>query len=348
MTANREQKADAKIGSSAKSRKGKDVGARGVFAAVLTPLDRRLEPDLGALKDHCAWLVANGCDGLAMLGTTGEANSLSVEQRRRMLGSVAKAFPPATILPGVGSCALSDAAGLARIATEFGCAGVLVLPPFFYKDPTEEGLYEFYARLIERVNDARLRLYLYHFPQMSSVAIPVNLIVRLTDAFPGIVAGLKDSSGDWSYSRDLLKRLPGLGVFSGSEEFLLENLRAGGAGCISATVNVTAPVVARVVAAIGAAGLASPDAAACQAHATAARQVLQRYPLVSSLKYLKARLAKDSGWERMLPPLTALSAQQRADLSADLWEVDDLLRKEHALAQLFEGETPEAIRGSVA
>jgi 4-hydroxy-tetrahydrodipicolinate synthase len=340
MTANPEQKADANIGSSAKSRRAKDVGARGVFAAVLTPLDRRLEPDVGALKDHCAWLMANGCDGLAMLGTTGEANSLSVAQRRRMLDGVANAFPPATILPGVGSCALADAIELSRLATESGCAGVLVLPPFFYKNPAEEGLYQFYAQLIERVNDVRLRLYLYHFPQMSSVAIPVNLIVRLTDAFPGIVAGLKDSSGDWSYSRDLLKRLPGLGVFSGSEEFLLENLRAGGAGCISATVNLTAPVVARVMAAIGAAGPASAEAAALQAHATAARHVLQRYPLLSSLKYLKARLAKDSGWERMLPPLTALSAQQRADLLSDLGEVDDILRKELALASLFQGESP--------
>lgn len=292
--------------------------------------------------------MANGCNGLAMLGTTGEANSLSVAQRRRMLDSVAKAFPPATILPGVGSCALADAVELSRLATEFGCAGVLVLPPFFYKNPAEEGLYQFYAHLIERVNDARLRLYLYHFPQMSSVAIPVNLIVRLTDAFPGIVAGLKDSSGDWSYSRDLLKRLPGFGVFSGSEEFLLENLRAGGAGCISATVNLTAPLVARVMAAIDAAGPASTEAAALQAHATAARQVLQRYPLVSSLKCLKARLAKDSGWERMLPPLTALSAQQRADLSAELGKVDEFLRKERGLAPLFEGETPEMIRGGVA
>src|SRR5260221_4512947 len=213
----------------------------GVYAAVLTPLNSALEPDPALFVQHCRWLLDNGCDGLAPLGTTGEANSLSVEQRIALIEAAAgSGIPMAKFIPGSGSCALADAVKVTRAAVKAGAAGALLLPPFYYKNPTEDGLFAFFSEVIERVGDARLRVYLYHFPQLSTVPITLHLVARLMKAFPGAIAGLKDSSGDWSNTAKLLQEFPGFGVFSGSEEFLLANLRAGGVGCISASTNVTA------------------------------------------------------------------------------------------------------------
>src|ERR1700722_19146505 len=203
----------------------------GVYAAVLTPLTKELEPDPALFVAQCRWLLENGCDGLAPLGTTGEANSLSVDQRITLIEAAAGAGLPMTkFIPGAGSCALADAVKVTRAAVNAGAAGALLLPPFYYKNPSEDGLFAFFSEVIQRVGDKRLKLYLYLFPQFSTVPITSALIARLMAAYPGTIAVLKDSSGDWSNSARLLKEFPGFGVFSGSEEFLLANLRAGGVG----------------------------------------------------------------------------------------------------------------------
>lgn len=290
------------------------IAPKGVYAAVATPLTDRLEPNLPVFLRHCRWLLANGCDGLAMLGTTGEANSLGMNQRLALIeAAVADGLPPARLMPGTGACALADAVTLTRAAVAAGCGGVLMLPPFYYKNPNVDGLFRFFAEVIERIGDRRLRLYLYHIPPMSQVAISPELIARLLAAYPGIVVGLKDSGGDWAYSRDLLERFPGFAVYSGSEELLLANLRAGGAGCISATVNVTAPAAGRVCRGFAA---SDPGAAARQERLNALRKAFQAWPLVAAVKAALAA-SGDAGWRRVLPPLVPLAdADERALLAA--------------------------------
>jgi 4-hydroxy-tetrahydrodipicolinate synthase len=293
---------------------------RGVYAAVLTPFGDDLAPNAVAFVAHCRWLLANGCDGLAPLGTTGEANSLSVAQRLALIeASVAAGLPMERCIIGTGSCALADAVTLTKAVLASGSTGALLLPPFYYKNPSEDGLFAFFSEVIERVGDARLRLYLYHFPQMSAVAVTPALIQRLKSAYGDTIAGVKDSSGDWNYTANLLKEIPGFGVYSGSEQFLLANLRAGGAGCISASTNVTAALAQRVFRAAR-----QPNAEALQEELTAARLVLQGFPFQGGLKEVVARLTGDRRWLNVLPPNRPLSPAQRDQLFAKLKEVRGL------------------------
>jgi 4-hydroxy-tetrahydrodipicolinate synthase len=283
---------------------------RGVYAAVLTPFTDSFEPDLDRFVAHGKWLLANGCDGLAPLGTTGEANSLSVPQRLAMIEAAAGGgLPMARCVFGTGSCALADAVQLTRTVVKAGGGGALLLPPFYYKNPSEDGLYAFFSEVVERVGDARLRLYLYHFPQLSTVPITVPLVARLKRAYGDTIAGLKDSSGDWPTSAAFLKEFPGFGVFSGSEEFLLPNLRAGGVGCISASTNITAPLAHPVYAA-----WREATADGLQRGLTEVRLVFQSYPLQAALKEVMALLTGDPRWRALLPPNRPLEPVQRAEL----------------------------------
>ncbi len=286
----------------------------GVYAAVLTPLSPALEPDPALFVQHCRWLLDNGCDGLAPLGTTGEANSLSVEQRIALIEAAAGSGITMTkFIPGSGSCALADAVKVTRAAVKAGAAGALLLPPFYYKNPTEDGLFAFFSEVIERVGDARLRVYLYHFPQLSTVPITHHLIARLMKAFPGTIGGLKDSSGDWSNTAKLLQEFPGFGVFSGSEEFLLANLRSGGVGCISASTNVTAALARPVY-------LAWRDKGAddLQKALTDVRLILQSYPMQAALKQVVAAISGNKAWINLLPPNRPLTTAQATELMARL------------------------------
>ena len=286
----------------------------GVYAAVLTPLTKELEPDPVLFVAHCRWLLENGCDGLAPLGTTGEANSLSVDHRITLIEAAASSGLPMTkFIPGAGSCALADAVKVTRAAVKAGSGGALLLPPFYYKNPSEDGLFAFFSEVIQRVGDSRLKLYLYHFPQLSTVPITVPLIGRLMAAYPGTVAGLKDSSGDWSNTARLLKEFPGFGVLLGSEEFLLANLRAGGVGCISASTNVTAPLARPVY-------LAWQDKTAeeLQKSLTEVRLILQSYPMQAALKQVCSIIQANPQWLNILPPNRPLAAAQASELMARL------------------------------
>jgi 4-hydroxy-tetrahydrodipicolinate synthase len=287
---------------------------RGVYAAVLTPLTEALEPDRERFVRHCQWLLANGCDGLAPLGTTGEANSLSVAQRLGLIEAAARGgVPMAKCIVGAGSCALADAVAVTKAVVAAGGGGALLLPPFYYKNPSEDGLFGFFSEVIERVGDRRLKLYLYHFPQLSTVPITLPLVARLKRAYGETIAGLKDSSGDWQVSASFLREFPGFGVFSGSEEFLLPNLRAGGVGCISASTNVTAPLARPVYLA-----WQKDEADGMQRGLTEVRLVFQSYPLQAALKEVMALVTGDPSWRILLPPNRALAPAQRAELAQRL------------------------------
>jgi 4-hydroxy-tetrahydrodipicolinate synthase len=288
---------------------------RGVLAAVLTPLGADLEADHRRLADHCRWLLANGCDGLSVLGTTGEANSFSVAERVEILENlVAAGIPPATLLPGTGCCAVPDTVRLTRHAVELGTAGVLMLPPFYYKNVGDDGIVGAFSRVIEEVGDTRLRVYLYHFPQMTGVPLGMAIIERLCSRYPGIVVGMKDSSGDLPALLDNARALPGFSVFSGFDDGLLPLLEAGGAGCITAVCNVASRLAADVGLAFR--GARAADAARDQARLSAVRAAFSAYPLAAALKEILAMHSGDGGWRRLRPPLAPLARQQTESLCA--------------------------------
>jgi len=288
---------------------------RGVFAAALTPMDADLYPDHGAFAAHCRRLLAAGCHGLAVFGTTGEANSLSVDERLAALEALVEDGVPAeALLPGTGSSALTDTVRLSRAALEAGTAGVLVLPPFYYKGIGDEGLFRFFAEVVERVDDDRLRLYLYHIPHLTGVGFGYAVISRLLEAYPGIVVGTKDSSGDAERIATLCREFPGFSVLAGTETLLLDTLREGGAGCISATVNVTSRLARRV----HDAHRAGEDAEALQRRLTELRVFIEAYPMIPALKRLTAELTGDEGWRNLRPPLSALDEARAEELLSRL------------------------------
>lgn len=284
-----------------------------VLCPVVTPFNKVLAPDAERFTRQCRWLLTQGV-GLAVFGTTGEGNSLSVDEKIDLLDRLVEAgVDPGAMLPGTGCCALSDTVRLTRHAVQLGCAGVLMLPPFYYKPVTDDGLYASYAETIERVGSNRLRIYLYHIPPVAQVGLSLDLIGRLLAAYPGAIAGIKDSSGDWDNTRALLERgWQDFRVFAGSETFLLRTLQHGGAGCISATANVNPAAMYRL-----AETWRDPQAAAAQAQLDAVRSIVQRYPMIPGLKAIIAAHGGDAAWQSVRPPLVALGSEQaRALLQA--------------------------------
>lgn len=292
----------------------------GVLCPVVTPFKADLSPDPTRFAAHCRWLLDQGCAALAIFGTTSEANSLSVEERLSLFDDLLQAGIPAErLLPGSGCCALSDSLRLTRHFVAAGAAGVLTLPPFYYKGVSDEGLFRSYAQLVERVGDARLRLYLYHIPQMTQVPLSLPLIDRLLTAYPGAVAGIKDSSGDAAHLATLLATFAGrdFSVFPGSELLLLAGLRGGGAGCITATANVNPAAIVEVFRT-----WRQADADLRQVRLDALRQTIQAFPLIPAVKATIAHCSGDAHWLTLRPPLVELDAPQRADLATRLAALD--------------------------
>ncbi|MGI9477809.1 MAG: dihydrodipicolinate synthase family protein [Hyphomicrobiaceae bacterium] len=284
---------------------------RGVLSPVVTPFDADLKPDAGRLAKHCKWLIANDV-GLAIFGTNSEANSLSTSEKLHLLESLVEAGLPAErMMPGTGCCALDDSVALTKRAVELGCGGTLMLPPFYYKGVSDEGLYRNFSEIIQRVGDERLRIYLYHIPPVAQVPITLNLIERLLKEYPGTIAGAKDSSGDWANTKAMLDEFQpdGFDVFPGSESFLLAALREGGAGCISATANVNPGPIARL-----AATWQGDDADAQQEALNATRNIFQTYVMIPALKAAVAHYGGDAEWNRLRPPLVELTETEQQKL----------------------------------
>jgi 4-hydroxy-tetrahydrodipicolinate synthase len=288
----------------------------GVWAPAITPFRQDLSPDPERFARHARWLLANGCSGLAAFGTNSEANSLDADERMELLSYLVEHGVAAErLMPGTGCCALTDSVRLTSHAVRLGCAGVLMLPPFYYKGVSDDGLFRNFAEVIERVGDARLRMYLYHIPPVAQVSISIPLIERLLKRYPGTVAGLKDSSGDWNNTKAVLDGFGGSGfdVFAGSEVFLLRNMRNGGVGCISATANVNPAAIHRVYE-----NWRVSNADELQDAISATRAVIQKYPMIPALKAIVARGWSDDEWVTVRPPLVELTVEQRASLAAEL------------------------------
>ncbi len=285
----------------------------GINAAVLTPMTADLAPDLDRMAAHCRWLLSNGCNGLGVLGTTGEANSLGFNERiAAMEGLVARGIPAAKLMPGTGTPALTDTVLLTRKAAELGCPGALLLPPFYYKNPSDDGLFAYFSEVVQRVG-GDIRLYLYNFPQQSAVPFSFDVVGRLLKAFPGVFKGVKDSSGNWDNTRGYVEHFAkdGFEVYAGDDSLLLANLRAGGAGCMTAASNVNCSVGARVYA-----NWNTNAGEQAQLVLAATRKAVISVPLIPGLKSLVARNTRDPGWMAICPPHLPLGAAQEAKLFA--------------------------------
>jgi len=289
---------------------------RGVLAPVLTPFKADLSPDRERFIAHCKWLLSQNC-GLAPFGTTSEANSLSIEERSTLLDAlVAAGIETSRMMPGTGCCSITETVKLTAQAVKHGCAGVLMLPPFYYKGVSEEGLYRYFSEVVQRVSDARLKIYLYHIPPVAVVGITTGLVERLLNSYPNAIAGMKDSSGDWNNTKTFLDAFAksGFDVFVGSESFLLANMRNDGAGTISATANVNPAAIHKLYT-----EWKNADADDQQAKLNVVRDLFgKKYPMISALKQAIATYANDPAWRTVRPPLVELTAEQAKTLAAEL------------------------------
>ena len=286
---------------------------RGVIAATATPVDAGFRPDLPRLLDHCRALLDGGCDAINLLGTTGEATAFSVEQRIAAMRAVAEAgLPLDRFMVGTGVPALEETVRLTRTACELGFAGALVLPPYYYPDVSDGGLVAYVDALVARVDHPRLAVYLYHIPQNTKVPWPAEVVARLRERHGPTLAGLKDSAGDLAYARAIAAALPDFDVFPSSEGALGEAHASGFAGCISATVNVTARAAQAAWS-----GQGTPAGAAAVKKAAELRAIVARHPLVAAVKAGLAARYRDPAWARVCLPLVALPAERAARLDEE-------------------------------
>lgn len=276
---------------------------RGVLAPVLTPFDAELQPDFARYLAHCQWLLSQNA-GLAIFGTNSEAASVSTALRLSLTDQLLEAgIPAARLMPGTGACALDDAVALTRHATQIGAAGALMLPPFYFKGVSDDGLFAYYAEVIERVGSGCAPIYLYHIPQFTQVPITLKLIERLRKRYPEVIAGAKDSSGDWANSKAMIDHFAqdGFDVFPASESLLSRSMPIGGAGCISATANINPAGIHALIQ-----GWNGAEGAALQASADVVRNIFTAVPMIPAMKYVVGHFADHAQWRAVRPPLVAV------------------------------------------
>ncbi|WP_111734533.1 dihydrodipicolinate synthase family protein [Roseovarius amoyensis] len=288
---------------------------RGVIVPILTPFNDDLSVAPELWEAHAAGCLADGAHYLSPFGTTGEALSLSARERMEALErlTASGAIPPERLMPGSGLCSLEETTTLCRHAVDLGCAAVMVLPPFFYVTASDEGLYAYFSRLIESVASDALRMCLYHIPQTAGIGISPALAARLNAAFPETVVAYKDSSGNWDNTKAVIDAAPGISVFPGSEVFLVDALRAGGGGCISATCNSNVGAIRAVYDLAEKGDFAGAEAAlpAVIAH----RRAAERAGLIPALKSFKAHVTGERRWLNLRPPLLNADATTGAGLA---------------------------------
>jgi 4-hydroxy-tetrahydrodipicolinate synthase len=296
---------------------------RGLWCATLTPLAEDGAIDHARMAAHARWLFAHGVDGVAPFGTTGEGPSFSVAERRAGLDALlATGIPASQLVAATGCAAFADAVALTRHALSVGCARCLVLPPFFFKDLEDDAVYRYYAALIEAVGDPRLSIYLYHIPQFSGVPLRPDVVARLAADYPRVIAGVKDSGGDFNHTKMLLARVPQLSILVGTESHLPRLMRGGGAGTICGVANTFPEVVAPLL---------EPGVTASDEHRIAAFvEVIFRFPFLPAFKAIKAAQTNDAAWRAVRPPLFPLMEAERESLFDALSEAGFGVAREHA------------------
>ena len=267
---------------------------RGVFAAVLTPFDAQFRPESARAIPYYADLLANGCDGLNVLGTTGEAASIGLGARLAFMESIAAALPAERMMTGTGAAALDDAVQLTRAAFDLGFAAALVIPPFYYRDATDEGILSFFDALFRATSPPQRSVVLYNFPRMSGITFHPDLVDRLVKRYPQIICGLKDSSNTLDVEREVHRRHPHLSVFPGSEVMLADARAHGFAGCISGSVCLWPQLAGRVW---------RDGSEAEIAQLVGLRQALAGAPLIAAVRSRVAQQRNDTAWLRSIPPL---------------------------------------------
>jgi 4-hydroxy-tetrahydrodipicolinate synthase len=281
---------------------------RGIWAAALTPITADLRPDDGRAVAYYRDLLESGCDGINVLGTTGEAMSFSAAQRERSMESVASSgLPMARVMVGTGAASLDDAVRLTRCAIGCSFAAALVMPPFFFREVAEAGMLAFFDALLARADAPPKSVLLYHFPRMSGIALDADAIDRLIAEFGDRIFGMKDSSNDARLQAEIASRHPGFVILPGSESGLLEAKARGAAGCISGSVALWPQLAKRV--------FESGDERAAR-ELKRRRAAFDGVPLVPAMKYLTASMRNDPEWERPMPPQQALSVAERDGLDA--------------------------------
>jgi 4-hydroxy-tetrahydrodipicolinate synthase len=284
----------------------------GVIAAISTPVTAELAPDVPRFIKLAQHLLDNGCDGLNVLGTTGEATSFSFEQRAGVMRAAAAELDRQRLMVGTGAASLAEATALTRLAAELGFAGALILPPFYYKDIDPQGVFDYLAAVIAATRARPIPIYLYNFPALSGVPYARELVARLIEAFPDRLAGLKDSSGDMPYARALAKAHPGFAVFPSTEAVLGEARAAGFAGCISATANLNSDLCGQA--------WRTGDERALE-RAVAIRKLFEGKPLVAGVKAGLAHIHRDERLAQPMPPLVPWPDAERQWLARAIDEV---------------------------
>ena len=290
----------------------------GVFTAALTPLNGDLNADHKKLVSHINWLLKRGNDGIGLLGTTGEANSFGIDERKKILEAVLDGgIPAGKLLVGTGCCSVTDTVILTRHAHQHGAGGVLILPPFYYKKISDTGLENYFDNFFQKIGENDLQVYLYHFPQLSGVPFTVKLIEKLVSKYPGNIVGMKDSGGDWSHMEEVMKAIPNFRFYTGSEKYLLPTLKAGGVGCISASTNLTSPEAAAVYNAWKK-GAGETE----QGRLSSLREALETFPSIGTLKYVFAKLSANKDWLNIKPPNTILTTEEGLQIEQKLKELN--------------------------
>ncbi len=286
---------------------------QGIVAAVPTPFDADNRARKAPFLEHCRYMLANGCDGLNILGSTGEANSISNADRMDIMTWAAENLDTSRLMVGTGTPSLDDTVKLTRHADQLGYPVALVLPPYFYKPANNPGLVAWYRALDRRLGDSGIQVYFYNFPQMTGINISIDVISVLYSKLPMRFTGIKDSSGDLDYCRNILAACPNMAVFPSSETSLSEAHASGFAGCISATVNVTAPLCAKV-------WKLRQDAINNDILEEIGRQrgAITDAGLIPAIKRLVARRTGDADWENVLAPFTSIDAHKFRRLELEL------------------------------
>jgi 4-hydroxy-tetrahydrodipicolinate synthase len=290
-----------------------------VLSPVITPFKADGSPDAPKLLKQCKWLEANGV-GQAIFGTNSEANSMSAPQKMHTLTALVEGgLNPEHMMPGTGATSIDAAVTMTRHAVDHQCAGVLMLPPFYYKDVSDDGLFAYFSEVIQKVGSTALQIYIYNIPPVTKINLSLSLLERLTKEYPHTVVGMKDSSGDWAYTESVIKLLApsGFRVYAGSEVFLMRALRAGGVGCISATANVNPKAIAEL-----AAHWRESNADERQAGLDQVRGIFAKYQMIAGMKTAVAHYTNDPEWLRVRPPLMQLPADQQAQLLKELKQIN--------------------------